>query len=490
MKNRTLALILCGLILLPTAAACAEKTDDDQAKSTDAVTNAVTEEELSDYEKRQRIADNLPDENFDGDTFMVLARDRNDFVRDIGTDLESSGDVIETGLYERNTAVEQRFNIDIESDHAPDAITKLRASVQADEDAYDLMMDHAINIASAALEGNYLDWYEDLPYVNLEQPWYIGNAVDALSIDNHAYLMAGEYSLSILRFTYCMYFNKTIASNYNVDNLYELVNNGEWTADKLHEVTAGVYNDLNGNGKSDKDDQFGLVTDFYSAAINYQYAYDNPVMGKDSDGMPVITYLDGDKMTSIVDKVYSLFNENSGVRAETWGDSGPIWNAGHALFINNLFSSSESYRDLEFDFGIIPYPKWDTNQEAYYTMADGAHDLQAVPQTVGNTEMTSIIIEALNAESYKKVVPAYYEMAMKGKYTRDNESIVVLDQILAGRVFDFGYIYDGWQGYAFLLQDLTSSRSKNFASKVKSVQKRAEKRYEKMVDTMLGLIDT
>jgi hypothetical protein len=129
-----------------------------------------------------------------------------------------------------------------------------------------------------------------------------------------------------------------------------------------------------------------------------------------------------------VDKVYSLFYENPGVRAENWGDSGPIWRAGHALFINNLFQETESYRDLEFDFGIIPYPKWDTNQAAYYTMADGAHDLQAVPQTVGDTEMTSIIIEALNAESYKKVIPAYYETELKIKGARGDETAAEISE--------------------------------------------------------------
>ena len=36
--------------------------------------------------------------------------------------------------------------------------------------------------------------------------------------------------------------------------------------------------------------------------------------------------------------------------------------------------------------------------------------------------------------------------------------------LLDGRTFDFGYVYDGWKGYAFLLQNLISAKKSDFAS--------------------------
>ena len=55
-------------------------------------------------------------------------------------------------------------------------------------------------------------------------------------------------------------------------------------------------------------------------------------------------------------------------------------------------------------------------------MADGAHGTMMVPITISDPERTSIIIEALNAETYKQVVPAYYDTALKNRYSRDAES--------------------------------------------------------------------
>lgn len=482
--KKTIALLL-SVLMLTSAAACANQTGTNEETGT---ASAVTETETSELDARKAVSDDLPEEDYDGFAFVVLTRDRNDFVADVGADTEETGEVIDDAIYNRNVTVEERFHIDIQAVNSSDPISQLRQTVQAGDDAYQLMMAQAIEVGIAAVEGNYLDWYDDLPYVNLEKPWYIGNAVDALSVENHAFIMAGEYDLSILRFTYCMYFNKTLAENYNVPSLYTIVSDGQWTLDQLDTIVKGVYEDLDGNGTMNGDDLYGFTSDYYSAAITYQYAFNNPVMTKDADGIPEITYTNG-KMDQIVDRVVSFFYDNPGSYVGTWGVSGPIWEAGHALFINGLFSSSSSYRELEFDFGIIPYPKWDEAQDNYYTMSDGAHDLMSVPVTVSNAERASVIIEALNAESYKTVIPAYYDTALKVKYTRDEESVVVLDMLLAARTFDFGYIYDGWKGYAFILQNLTSSNSKDFASQVASRKDSAEKHYQEVIDSLLGLLE-
>ncbi len=486
--KKTLAMLLV-LSMLITAVACAESADqpDDAADTAQIETEAQTEE-LSDAEKRKLIPDNLPEANYEGYTFTIVGRDRGDFVADIGAGLAETGDIVDDAIYKRNHNVEDRFNITIDANHLSDPISELRKTVSSQDDSYQMMLAQAIEVGIAALEGNYLDWYEDLPYVNLEQPWYIGNAVEALSVENHAFIMAGEYDLSILRFTYCMFFNKKIAEDYNVENLYALVNDGTWTIDKLDEIVAGVHEDLDGDGKINDKDLVGFTTDYYSAAITYQYAFDNPVMTKTEQGIPEVTFLNG-KMDDIVNKLTDFFYNNEGSYPGGWGVSGPIWDAGHALFLNGLFQGCISYRDLEFDFGIIPYPKWDEAQATYYTMSDGAHDLQSVPVTVQDTERASVIIEALNAESYKEVIPVYYDIALKVKYSRDEESVQVLDQLLAARTFDFGYIYDGWKGYAFVLQECTSSKSNAFASKAAAKQKSAERQYQKVIDTLLGLED-
>ncbi|MCL2519132.1 MAG: hypothetical protein FWF15_11265, partial [Oscillospiraceae bacterium] len=88
---------------------------------------------------------------------------------------------------------------------------------------------------------------------------------------------------------------------------------------------------------------------------------------------------------------------------------------------------------------------------------------------------------------YKQVVPALYDVAFKIKYARDDTSTEILDMILAGRYFDFGYVYDGWQGVAFLIQQLLSVKKSDYMSLYTSVEAKARTRYEKVVEGLLAL---
>ena len=51
------------------------------------------------------------------------------------------------------------------------------------------------------------------------------------------------------------------------------------------------------------------------------------------------------------------------------------------------------------------------------------------------------ILEALAAESYHTVTPAYYEKTLVDKYIRDEESEEMIDIILSSHVYDLGWFY-------------------------------------------------
>ncbi|MCL2518653.1 MAG: hypothetical protein FWF15_08830 [Oscillospiraceae bacterium] len=472
------------VIFMGCIAACAA----DPSNSGDTVTKQDSDNigEVEDVDVRKAVPDDLPQKNYNGKVFTVIARDRSDFVADIGIGFEESGDVVRDAVYYRNMTIEERFNIKLEVDHVADPNTKLKSTVLANEYVYDLILGHVIATGGSVLDGNFVDWFNALPYVNLDKPWYIGNARDTLSVKNHSYLMAGEYCLSILRFTYCMYFNKSLAEIYQVEDLYKTVNDGKWTIDRLNGIVKDVYTDLNGDGVRDTDDLYGFSTDYYSGAVAYMYGFDNPVMQQNSEGIPEMK-VNFEKTVAIIEKLNDFFWNNIGSYPETWGVTGGIWKGGRVMFINGLFGGSSSYRDYEYDYGIIPYPKWSEQQPAYYSMSDGAHDVMGVPVTISDPEFTSIIIEALNAETYKQVVPALYDVAFKIKYARDDMANEILDMILAGRYFDFGYVYHGGQGVAFLIQSLLSTKKTDYMSLYTSVEKQALTHYTKVIEGYLAL---
>ena len=106
----------------------------------------------------------------------------------------------------------------------------------------------------------------------------------------------------------------------------------------------------------------------------------------------------------------------------------------------------------------------------------------AIPVYNNNLEMTGKIIEGLAAESYKQLVPAYYEVALKTKYSRDEESVRMLDLIYEGVVYDFGLLYaiPTFEIYQTLLVDAKDAGT--FASTIEKNQAKAEKKLQNILD--------
>ena len=62
------------------------------------------------------------------------------------------------------------------------------------------------------------------------------------------------------------------------------------------------------------------------------------------------------------------------------------------------------------------------------------------------------------------MIPIYYETVLKTKGARDEESIEMIDFIISKRVFDFGFVFDGWKGFGFVVNYCVMANDPNFAS--------------------------
>ena len=504
MQKRILSLILCAMFVFSAVAfaACAEKndtgSDDTSAAGLDAETTELTEEE-----KRNAVTDDIPELDFEGAKFRIITRDGSSHPKPIHVDdvymEKATGDVIDDAVFARNQAVEERFNMEItcrpmsEADEAL-VSSELRKSVNANSDDYDLAIGHMVHMGNTVTTGIFYNWF-DIPYVNLEKPWWIQSAQEQLTIDGKSFLALGDLSYNAIDYTYCYYFNKTLFDNYNIEYPYAKVRSLEWTVDYMKSIVKDIYDDVNGNSKRDEDDLYGLVTNCYSGAVTWTYAFGEMIMKRGDDGYPELV-LNNEKTIRIVEKLYDLYFETTGVYVSpnTTTPNGTPWHETSwkaiqnekAALVSGLFNDSTLFlREAESDYGFLPYPKWDEAQTNYYTMVDGHAPLFGIPITIGDAEFVGAIIEAMAAEGYKKVTPAYYEVALKTKYTRDEESAEMIDLILDGRVFDFGYLYDGWNGLAFYLQNLLGfgKQTKDFSSYYAKSEKAANKYYQKIFKT-------
>lgn len=157
--------------------------------------------------------------------------------------------------------------------------------------------------------------------------------------------------------------------------------------------------------------------------------------------------------------------------------------AGTTLFASAMIETGINYlRNSDNDYGIIPYPKWDEKQSDYITIVDGGFTILAIPKTVVDTKKSGIIAEALCAETYKNVIPVYYDIAIKEKGARDEESLEMIDFIMSKRVYDFGYVYDNnYSGFGFCIEKMVQDNNPNFASYYAANINRITKQYNEIL---------
>ena len=483
--KRIYAMLAAGIMLSACVlSACGEESSPDIAASTTAAeTSAPETEELSEVELRAQVSDDLPEADFDGYTFRVVIEN---YIGDWYDIPELTGDIVDDAVYKRNLAVSERFNIKYEYISPGDYTAVgnwMQKTVLAAEDAFDLGIHHVVNASKVVLKGVFLDWYQ-VPHIDLTKPWWNRSNIEDLTYAGVAPIVIGDYVLNAVSGTYCMFYDKVVADSYGISDMYGTVNDGKWTIDLMSALTENVYTDLNGDNQRSRDDYYGFATGAASNIGAYLWAFNNPVCTKNSDGTISVT-IKSDKMNQIVEKLNKICWENTGTYYAPGGDdhhNGGInmFRENKAMFANGGIGSAVALRDFEHDFGIIPYPKWDEQQVDYRELVDGSHCCELIPITTTDLERSGVIIEALNAESYKQVIPVYFETALKVKYSRDNESVQILDMLLANRFFDFGYVYDGWEGASFWLEGLVQKHNSDFESFYAKNEKKMNKHYDKV----------
>ncbi|MBQ4194304.1 MAG: hypothetical protein II650_08600 [Clostridia bacterium] len=478
-------LLLALLLLLPLFASCSEKPGDDQQKPSDNMSPEVSssgepaeqEPQKDMLDAREDVSDEVPDADFGGRTFRIAGDE--EFEDYYLTD-EQNGEVVNDAVYLRNAAVEERFNVTLDANvFEESSITdRVKNSVTAGDDEYQMISGHIIYLGMAVTNKIMYDM-ADLPHIDFNKPWWSSSTIEDLTYKGMTFIAIGDFALSSITKTYCMFYNKVLATDFGLPDLYEVVREGEWTLDKQIELSTGVYTDKNGDGKRDKEDTYALSTSTKSAANAYLWAFGKKIATQQEDGTYEISYFD-EKIVSLMERLYNLYYETDQVYFEIAHNTMIAFEPGNAIFADGVFDvATSTLRDVEFEYGIIPYPKWDSAQASYYTSVDGGHEGLAVPRSITDPEFIGTMFEVLCAESWKKTVPAYYDTALKYKGARDYDSIAMIDMIMESRIFDFGYVYGGW-GPVFWIQYLLETPSKDIASYYQKNHKVFDKYMEKV----------
>jgi hypothetical protein len=134
------------------------------------------------------------------------------------------------------------------------------------------------------------------------------------------------------------------------------------------------------------------------------------------------------------------------------------FDSGRALFYLVPLSLAKTFRETEVDFGIIPLPKLDEVQKDYITLNWAG--FMSVPLTVSDPAFVGSVVELLGYYNSEIVIPAFYDILLGQKISRDDDSVKMLDIIFNNTVYDLGVNL----GMYSILNTVVSSTGKEFTS--------------------------
>lgn len=483
MKNtkNLLVLLLAALLVSPTLVACGETEPEETETTTGFVDMEIVAEDAVDERTMQ---DEVPALDFEGASFRSVVQSSTEYEIYIE---EETGDALKDIIYYRNRNIEERFNVEIaESEFLvySDLSPRVKKSITAGDDEFDLVLGQMEQTGKDAQEGLFRNWY-DIPYVDFSKPWWPKSIVQgAATVNGKMYNTISDLCISYAEQTWGIVFDKVQAENYGIASPYELVKDGKWTIDQLMTITEGVYTDVNGDGQKDEGDYYGYVSAMNGCLLlSYFYGFDQRLAVVDGESVNMM--LNTEKAAAICDKLYALHYTSEGTYIpETGAGNKDIYTC--FLEEKTLFCPIQmqylysQLRDYENDYGVIPMPKWDENQEEYYSVCDAGANIMVIPVTAANTEMIGAVVEALSAQSWRTVLPTYCDIALGAKSARDPESVEMIDLVLSSRVIDFAYLYDGWTGWVFKLADFVKTEGA-FASTYEKNEKAMQTYYDKVL---------
>ena len=449
-----LALLMCLSVMVscggkaedPAVTTTAPATDQTTAASTESTTTAATTEDL--YDEAGYLKSSLPEElDFGGKTVTILwwtDTEKPEFIAE-----QINGELVNDAIYQRNLNVQEQLGVTFAWDGikgqynnniGAEYVQYVGNNFNAGDSAWDIMAAHSRTMAMTAMYGYCTDLME-LDYLDFEKPWWPTVMTETATIGDRMYFVTGDASTNSIHMMYCMFYNKDILTQHNLQDPAELVKAGKWTNEQMVIMSKDIYQDLNATGVKDKGDVFGFTTKYWHIDAIY---FGSGMKQCDPDP---------EKLIKISDDYFSEKAINLSDYLGAWAQTNDVntdsnfyrstFTNGNALFILARHCDVADYlSEATYSYGILPVPKYDEYQEMHITAVGNPVSFYSIYANSKDENMAAAVLECWAAEAYRTTTPAVFELTMKLKYSETSVEAEMYDIIRAGIIFDIGRLFN------------------------------------------------
>ncbi len=395
--------------------------------------------------------------------------------------------ILNNTVYEMNIMVEDYLgveltyeNIEVVTDVNVMYNTVVRTMVAGDDD-YQLCIIHPYAGVSSFITRNHaLDFYE-LEALDLSRSYWNGDVMDRLSLNGHAYLGNGDicnYQLNMI------YANRGILEDAGRKIPYDKVRDGTWTIDELITLSADLYRD-NGDGLRNNKDVYGFAGLWDINGAAFLQAADIYVLSRNVEGGYELSMY-GDRLIDYCDKLYKWLKDESTYiwNMKQWGDPSISMEFIDGQIALTQWALGAEYLDADFEYGMLPMPKYDVEQESYLHNNWG-HNL-IVPSTIQNKQMVGQVLEMMAYYSQTIVWDVYYNEILQLRVSERPDDREMVELICNTVTFDPGIAFcggnDGLYNLVYITLGAVRDGNGNISSYYNSNERNTRRYLEKLMN--------
>lgn len=447
---RIMLLLLASVFVLTAFAGCKDEKLPEE-------TEPKEEESGNPYDEDGYLKDTLPANlDFNADSVTVLYwEDCNVTEFDVK---DMAGDEIEDAIFERDAAVEERIDVDIEYTPTKGNVSNINnykqvvQNAQLDGKPFDILAAHTRSIAICASDGLLTDLGSlEGSYLDFDAPWWNDSIVESTRIGESFFFTTGDVVPSFVQMIYCTYFNADAVEDKGLTSPYEHVANNTWTMETLMGMTVNYYQDFNNSMTVDEEDIVPLIGSYYAWPALLHGCDIGMVDRDEATGSFILDPdLGGEKGLKVMEWLANIKTLDGGLINESDAATRNPFIAGKNLFAIMESSTAANYfAKVEFEYGCVPMPKYDSEQTNYVNTARQTVSLVAMSQGIKASRigMVTATLEAMASESYRSVTPVIFDRIMQYQKAASEEMRQMLILIRDTGWFDMGRIYSADLSY-------------------------------------------
>ncbi len=409
---------------------------------------------------------------------------------------------------DRTDFVEEQIGVEIEeiyvdSDSRPGGAmsTRIRQDSMVFEADYQIVVPCLYDSALLAQENIFLD-LNSIPGLQINAPWWDEAFNKEMTIDNKLFFTIGDIGIVNKSATAALTWNKSLYERYGLTEKYggtpyDFVRDGTWTIDLAYQMTQEFSEDLNNDGVINYEDRVGwegqlddMWSLFYGAGARIASAQNS------SDGYPELTMYN-ERNATVMEKIQNLVLDSTHYISanDYFGQGGVEWPsiltqnnfiAGNALFFNGDMTIPLVLGNMEDDYGLVPIPKGDEEQEGYNSLVNPwSATCFAVPRWVpeDQREMVADVLNVMGAASANLLAPVFLDQCLETMKSRDADMKDMIDNyILPGRSTDIGLVFR-WGELDTLLHSMAEDANKGqFSSAYQEKESAAQAALEETIN--------